>query len=254
MATELPPRSPRRRTTVGAVVVGALLVVAAVVAYLASSGGTPAKPKPVAEVVRPVVRVVPPTPPPRKPVPTVPHDTVTPSAPTYFTLTGLGWRVWANVCSMAPVFPIDPPGEQHHTVCWITAGFGVAPGSDTMTSYIFGHAWAEDSDEVLNPASERATRDILHDTPHYVSGIATYPAPSLVGARITLRTATGTLIYAVHDAFGASKAQVGNIPSVMDQTVKNRVVVVTCAELGGVDYNYDIVLDAYLVESIANHK
>ena len=29
------------------------------------------------------------------------------------------------------VRPLDPPGEQHHTVCWVDDGFGVRPGSHT---------------------------------------------------------------------------------------------------------------------------
>jgi hypothetical protein len=150
---------------------------------------------------------------------------------------------------MPAVFPLDPPGEQHHTVCWVKNGFGVRPGSSTGTSYLLGHSWAEDDQEVLNPASEPATRDVLRAKPQLLDGVPIRPAPSLVGARITLRTPRGTLVYVVRSAYGVDKMKLGSITRVMDQHIRNRVVVITCAELHGVDYNYNIVLDARLVSS-----
>jgi hypothetical protein len=35
----------------------------------------------------------------------------------------------------------------------------------------------------------------------------------------------------------------------MNERIRNRVVVITCAERGGVDYDYNIVLEAYLTSS-----
>jgi hypothetical protein len=175
---------------------------------------------------------------------------VAPAVPTAFTLSGRGFTIHAQVCAMPPVFPLDPPGEQHHTVCWVTKGFGYKPSSRSRgTSYVLGHSWAEDPLEVLNKASVRATRDILHARMHRLDGVPIYPARSLLGSRITLRTPRGTLVYAVRNAFGVDKYRLGDIDSIMDPHVRNRVVLITCAELHGVDYHYNVVLDARLVSS-----
>jgi hypothetical protein len=53
----------------------------------------------------------------------------------------------------------------------------------------------------------------------------------------------------VRDVYAVNKEQLGYIASYMDQSVPNRILVTTCAELGGVDYNYNIVIEAYLVSS-----
>jgi hypothetical protein len=178
-----------------------------------------------------------------------PHDNVAAAVPTRFTLAGRGFTIKAHVCAMPPVFPLDPPGEQHHTVCWVTKGFGVMPGSNSATSYILGHSWAEDSQEVLNQASERATREVLRTHARQLDGVLVYPAKSLLGARITLRTPRGTLVYVVRNAFGVNKLKLGSITRIMNQRIPNRVVVITCAELHGVDYDYNIILDARLIAS-----
>jgi hypothetical protein len=150
---------------------------------------------------------------------------------------------------MPAVFPLDPPGEQHHTVCWVKKGFGVAPGSSTGTTYVLGHSWAPDPREVLNKASELATRDVLRTKTRKLDGVPVHPAKSLLGARITLRTPQGTLVYEVRDAYGVDKQKLGNIARVMNERIRNRVLLITCAELHGVDYDYNIVLDARLVSS-----
>jgi hypothetical protein len=186
---------------------------------------------------------------PTPPAPVVPHDYVAPARPTSFTVAGRGFRVSAHVCAMEPVFPLTPPGDEHHTVCWVKKGFGYAPGSATATSYVLGHSWAPDPNEVLNKLSERATRDVLRAKPKKLDGVAVYPAPSMSGARITLRTPKGTLVYQVRQAYGVNKQKLGLIKRVMDQHVRDRVVLFTCAERKGVDYNYNIVLDARLISS-----
>ena len=92
-----------------------------------------------------------------------------PRRPTRFTLTGRRFTITAHVCPMANIRPYDPPGEQHHTVCWVQHGFGVAPSSkQPATTYLFGHSWAEDSLEVLNKLSAhlrppRCCRPRQHD-------------------------------------------------------------------------------------------
>lgn len=153
---------------------------------------------------------------------------------------------------MDNVRPLDPPGEQHHTVCWVQHGFGVPPGSRSATTYILGHAWAQDSLEVLNKASAPATREILHARPVYVSGVATYPAHALDGYVISLRTPSGLLRYTVDSAYGVAKSQAASVAPLMNEAAKQRVVIITCAELNGVDYDYNVIVQARLSASLAS--
>jgi hypothetical protein len=148
------------------------------------------------------------------------------------------------------VRPLDPPGEQHHTVCWVKKDFGVAPGSRSGTTYVLGHAWAPDPREVLNKASSRATREVLRAKTVKYDGIPVRPAPVLLGSHITLRTPAGALTYTVRKSFGVRKARLGDIKSIMDESMRNRVVLMTCAERNGVDYDYNIVLEAFLTSSV----
>lgn len=177
------------------------------------------------------------------------HQRVAAAAPTAFTLTGPKFTIKAQVCSMEPVFPLDPPGEQHHTVCWVNGGFGVAPGSSAATSYVLGHAWAEDPQEVMNKLSSAATREVLGGRPRVIDGVNVYPVQSVLGYRLVLRTPTGKLTYLVDKAFGIGKLDLGHLQSAMDQSVRNRIVFITCAERKGVDYDYNIVLYAKLYSS-----
>lgn len=155
---------------------------------------------------------------------------------------------------MAAVFPLDPPGEQHHTVCWVRRDFGYAPGSAGRgTTYVLGHAWAEDPAEVLNPVSRRATAEVLrsHET-RLVDGVRIHPVTTLNGDVITLRTRAGQLRYTVRSAYAVVKSRAGYIRALMDQHIRNRLVLITCAELGGVDYDYNIIVDAFLTASRAS--
>jgi hypothetical protein len=251
------PSTTRRRVLYAA---GAALLVAGAAVVAVTLNRSPARAPARAAALPRVVTDAPGTPsatpnptlPAAETAPTVPHDYVAPAVPTAFRLTGRGFTIRAHVCAMPPVFPLDPPGEQHHTVCWVTKGFGYQPGSRSRTSYVLGHSWAEDRLEVLNRASERATRDVLHARPRRLDGVPIYPANSLLGSRITLRTPRGTLVYEVRNSFGVDKLRLGDIARIMDQNVRNRVVLITCAELHGVDYDYNIVLDARLVSSKAS--
>jgi hypothetical protein len=181
----------------------------------------------------------------------VPHDEVPAAAPTSFVLRGPKFTIKAHVCPMANIRPYDPPGDAHHTVCWVQSGFGVAPSSkQPATTYLFGHAWARDPLEVLNKASALATAQFLHATPRVVDGVNVYPARSLVGYRLVLRTRAGILTYRVRSAWAVSKYQLGFIKSWLDPTVPNRVLLTTCAELHGVDYDYNVILDAGLYSSV----
>jgi hypothetical protein len=254
LMTESPlPHTARRPSrTIVAAVACAVLLATALVVYLStrSSPRHRVEVEAAAQAPAPTVSAVPSTPAPVvAPDPGPPHDYVAPAVPTKFTLTGPRFTIKARVCSMAPVFPLDPPGDQHHTVCWVTRGFGVAPGSRSRTSYLLGHSWAPDPQEVLNKASEVATREILRVKSRQLSGATIYPVKGLTGYKLVLRTATGILTYRVHDSYGVPKRQLGLIKSAIDPTIPKRVVVITCAELNGTDYDYNVVLNAFLVSS-----
>ncbi len=254
-----PDRASRRWVVVIAVTCAALLAVAFGV-YLWTRGGSAPK-HPVAAPPAPrsssaTPTLVPPTSPPLSPPPRKPvrHDRVAPAAPTAFTLTGRKFTIKAHVCSMAPVFPLDPPGDQHHTVCWVEGGFGVAPSSHAATSYVLGHAWAPDSQEVLNKLSAPATRQVLKAQPHLVDGVNVYPVHVLDRYKLVLRTPAGRLTYLVNKAYGVRKLDLGSVKSAMNQNAPNRVVLITCAERKGVDYDYNIVLYARLYSSVRTAK
>ncbi len=249
---ELPkPAHPRRR----AIVIAAAAVIALAGAGTAYVLARPDEKASQAAPVRPHVAATPtttaptatPTPTPSKPQ--TPHEVVAKAAPTYFKIAGPKFTIKAHVCGMEYVRPLDPPGEQHHTVCWVQHDFGVAPGSTSGTTYILGHSWAPDPLEVFNRLSAPATREILKVKPTTLSGIPIYPVQSLNGYIITLWTPKGTLRYKVDSAYGVSKAQAGFVKPLMDETTPNRVVIITCAELDGTDYDYNVIVNAQLVSS-----
>jgi hypothetical protein len=186
----------------------------------------------------------------------VPHDFVAAAAPTSFSIKGTAFTIKADVCGMDYVRPLDPPGNQHHTVCWVQHDFGVAPGSKALgTTYVLGHAWARDRLEVLNALSEMAMRQVLplrkQGRTTDVSGVPTYPVTKLDGYVVRLRTASGTMRYRVRDAYAVAKEQAGNVAPLMAEHTRNRVVIITCGELNGVDYDYNIIVEAYLTSSVA---
>lgn len=180
----------------------------------------------------------------------LPHEFVAPAAPTHFEISGPAFDIKAKVCQMNYVRPLDPPGDQKHTVCWVRNGFGVAPGSDSGgTSYILGHAWAK-SPLIFNPLSELAMQEVTGHNPEMQSGVPTFPVKAINGYNIALRTPTGTLTYTVTRAFAVSKSQAGDVKSLMANT-PNRVVLITCGVKDGVDVDYNVIVDAYLTSSTA---
>lgn len=206
------------------------------------------------------------TPKPR-PKPKVPHDIVRAAAPTSFSFAGKGYTIKATVCGMEYVRPLDPPGEQHHTVCWVQHDFGHAPGTNGKgTTYMLGHAWGQDPEEVLNDISESAMRQVLkekargktRDLPAVpesgMTTVPTYPVTALNHDVITLRTGNGTLRYKVRDAYAVSKEVAGYIRPLMTQSTPNRIVIITCGELHHYDYDYNIIVEAYLSSSKAAPK
>jgi hypothetical protein len=176
------------------------------------------------------------------------------AGPSAFTYTAKHYTIKASVCGMENVRPLDPPGEQHHTVCWVQHDFGHAPGTNGRgTTYVLGHAWGQDPLEVLNKISETAMRDVLPEidrgTRQLISGVVTYPVKHLDGDVITLRTATGVLKYTVRGAYAVAKSDAGYVQPLMNERTRNRVVIITCGELHHVDYDYNIIVSAYLTSS-----
>ena len=204
---------------------------------------------PPAVVTRPPAAVVAPARPVHR-APAVPHDRVAAAAPTAFRIKGPAFDITASVCQMENIRPLDPPGDQLHTVCWVRSGFGVAPGSASRgTSYILGHSWAQ-AKLVFNPLSELASKDIDLQHPRVLDGVKTFPIQRLNGYRITLQTPHGTLTYLVRQSFAVSKMQAADVHSLMANS-PDRVVLITCAVAGGVDLDYNIVVYAYLHSSVA---
>ncbi len=237
---------PKRAKIVAAL---AFAVVAGGVAlYLLPSGHRSTPPAPV--LARAHLAVTPVAQPAKPARPAVPHEAVAPSAPTAFEISGPAFDIKAVVCQMPYIRPLDPPGDQLHTVCWVRDTFGVAPGSNSGgTSYILGHAWAEQR-LVLNPLSEFAMRQVTGKSVVVQSGVPTYPITNVNGYKVVLRTPRGTLVYTVTRAFAVAKEQAANVASLMANT-PNRVVIITCGVSHGVDVDYNIIVDAYLQSSVA---
>jgi hypothetical protein len=192
---------------------------------------------------------------PARPVPSaaadpLPHDRVPAAAPSQFVISGPAFTVSAGVCGMPPVFPLDPPGDQVHTVCWVDHGFGVAPASSTRgTTYVLGHSWAE-APLVLNPLSEFATAH-EQQADYLANGVATYSVPALRNYAITLTTPTGKLGYRVTTAYLVGKLDARKVSSLMATGTPNRVVLITCAVSKGLDLPQNVILYATLAWSKA---
>jgi hypothetical protein len=192
------------------------------------------------------------------PVPTVsaPPAPVGAAVPTQFTISGPAFHVDAQVCAMPYAPVLDPPGEQHHTICWVRKPLGVAPASDSKgTSYLLGHSWAEDAAEVLNPLS-------IYALDHLTPAMSTTPASSgfsgptvsihpvdasIRSYKMTLRTSKGTLTYQVSRAFTVAKPQLPWVATVWDGAPRNRVVLITCGVHDGQDVDVNLIVVADLV-------
>lgn len=261
MTDSTPLRSRRRAVLLGiSAAVVAALVVALVLVLTGGGHNSPAAKVVGAPVAKPAPSRTATTSPPatRKPTPepAPPHDFVAAAPPTSFVYSAPRYTITANVCGMEYVRPLDPPGEQHHTVCWVQHDFGFAPGSKARgTTYVLGHSWAEDRLEVLNKISETAMREVLpeiaHHRVHLISNVATYPVTHLDGDVITLHTPNGRLRYTVRGAFAVAKSDAGYVRPLMAQHTRNRVVIITCGELHGIDYDYNIIVNAFLISSKA---
>jgi sortase (surface protein transpeptidase) len=96
-------------------------------------------------------------------------------------------------------------------------------------------------------------KEVTGQNPEIQSGVPTFPVKEVNGYNIVLRTPTGTLTYTVTRAFAVSKSQAGDVKSLMAST-PDRVVLITCGVKGGVDVDYNIIVDAYLTSSTAGWK
>lgn len=180
-----------------------------------------------------------------------PHQSVAPAAPTAFVMSGSAFTIKAHVCKMDFVLPLDPPGDQVHTVCWVKSKFGVAPGSDAAgTSYILGHAWAE-AKLVLNPLSEHAMKQVTGQRPVKESGVPIYPVTNVNGYTIVLTVPHGRLTYKVTRAFAVSKEDAIKVRSIMTTSIPNRVVIITCGVQNGKDIDDNIIVYADLYSSVS---
>jgi hypothetical protein len=259
MSQHTQPRRRRHAVLVGVSVAAVIAVVVTLVIVLTRSGhGSPAGKIVGAPATKPTPTSSTSAAPRPKHKPLPPHDFVAAAAPTSFTYAAPHYTIRATVCGMEYVRPLDPPGEQHHTVCWVQHDFGFAPGSKGRgTTYVLGHSWAEDRLEVLNKVSETAMREVLpevaHHKMHLISNVATYPVTRLDGDVITLHTPTGLLRYTVRGAFAVAKQDAGYVHPLMAEHTKNRVVIITCGELHGIDYDYNIIINAFLTSSKAIH-
>lgn len=181
--------------------------------------------------------------------PTIPHDVVAPAAPTGFRITGPAFDIPAKVCGMDNVRPLDPPGDQYHTVCWVQRDFGVAPGVNSGgTSYILGHSWAQ-APLVLTPLSTTAMAHMDMAEPVALAGVPTYPTTAINGYKIVLTTPNGTLTYTVDSAYAVAKMQAANVAPLMDEKTPNRVVIITCGVDDGQDVDVNIIVNATLTSS-----
>jgi hypothetical protein len=185
--------------------------------------------------------------------PKVPHEAVASAAPTRFEIKGPAFDIKANVCAMPYIRPLDPPGDQVHTVCWVRDTFGVAPSSKSKgTSYILGHAWSQ-ANLVFNPMSEFAMKEVDEQHPTYENGVPIFPVKRLNGYKIVLQVPSGTLTYVVTRAYAVSKVQAANVHSLMAATTPNRVVLITCGVRNGADVEVNIIVYATLKSSVAAH-
>ena len=241
--------SPRRRLAIVALLV-ALAVAATVLLWPAPDHSAPAAAAPATPTPTPTQTTPTPTPTPTpkpKPKPTLPK--LAAAVPTAFVMSGPQFVIRANVCGMDYIRPLDPPGDQMHTVCWVQHGWGVAPSNpSTGTTYVLGHAWAE-AQLVLNPMSELAMNQVDMAHPSYEDGVAIYPVTDLNGYSITLAAGGGRFTYHVTRAFAVNKNDAGSINSVMDEHIPNRLVVITCGVHNGVDVDVNVIVYATLASA-----
>ncbi len=241
-------RIARRPALLIGAVAAAVVVGAAVVGVVATGDDARPEPERRAVLAAPSPSVsstsVPPAPVPSAPA----HDDGAPAAPTDFRIAGPEFDIQATVCGMPFVRPLDPPGDQYHTVCWVERDFGVAPGSASGgTTYILGHSWAY-AQLVLNQLSERATLEYPGAGPQYEGGIPIYPVTGLAGYRIWLTTPNGTLGYDVSRAYLVGKNDAGSVQSLMANS-PDRVVIITCAVKEGRDLDYNVIVEAQISSS-----
>ncbi len=138
-----------------------------------------------------------------------------------------------NAGLQAPSCKTSPDPECPEKAYWVRDTMGTAPASMTDNStYIVGHSWTPSPrvfDQLSNyamthyetepdpdgpPDTVRPKTTLLAsvwDHTGQTQTIAVWMVPSLIDARVTLKTANGTLAYRVTTAFVAKKTDVGNV-------------------------------------------
>lgn len=241
----------RRILAICAVVLAMVAAGAIIAATRAPDRRVAAEPAPATSIATdlPTPTETPAAPPAPPPPPAAPHDPVAAAAPISFRISGPAFTIDADVCQMANIRPLDPPGDQYHTVCWVHEGFGVAPGSASGgTSYILGHAWAA-APLVLNELSETAMAQAVDVAPAPLDGVAVREVDVLNGYAITLQLPDGTLSYTVTRAYSVPKTMAARVASLMDESTPDRIVLITCAIHDGQDIEDNVIVEAYLSSS-----
>ncbi|MGB4761792.1 MAG: hypothetical protein WBP12_00380 [Candidatus Saccharimonas sp.] len=182
----------------------------------------------------------------------------------------------------APSCTDNPDSECPEKAFWVQDTMGVAPASSTDNStYIVGHSWTTSPrvfDQLSNyvmthyETAEKGSKECDIDMPiegdrcpkvtfmpsvYDPSGesrsIVTWQVPSLVSARITLRTANGVLTYRVVTAFVAKKVDIGFIHA-FQRGDPNTVTLQTCGVdlTNKVDTEFGIVVIGTLESAVAN--
>jgi LPXTG-site transpeptidase (sortase) family protein len=219
-----------RRLLTAVTVGAAALLIAASTVTKASNGpdhqNTVTPPAVTAPSTPPAARTAPTRLPTSAPHPATTHKTPTklaqPAAPTNNTrpppsadaafslvVTTQSGEISADVdsISVASNEPVDPPHDtaaQWNTAAWVRQS-SYPSAASKGTSYVYGHA--------------------CH---HHVCSFTRLKDANL-GDRVTVTTASGTLIYRIQRT-GASPKSANSLPSwASDSTVPNRLVLVTCA-------------------------
>lgn len=179
------------------------------------------------------------------------NDSPAPGPSGFFRMDGPAPIENATYDSMPYVLPLDPAGPQESMVRWVD-GLGVSPTNATEgTVYVLGHAWGH-AQLVFNPISEFATAHVNLNAPVNALGagnidVRRYPTDALNGSRITMTDSAGNLReWVVDNTYLIDKYDAINDFDLLDETIKNRIVLIACATSGGADLEYNVIVTGHL--------
>ncbi|MDO4929439.1 MAG: sortase [Corynebacterium sp.] len=154
--------------------------------------------------------------------------------------------------SMAYHLPLNPPGPQATMVRWVY-GMGVGPtNAQDGTMYLLGHAWGQQR-LVFNPISELATNTTNLNAPVPVNAIGggtvnRYYTNALNGSTMTMTDAAGNArTWVVDTAYLIRKNDSIADADLMNNGVRGRVAIITCAVQGRADLDYNVIVMGHLV-------